>query len=226
MLFLGALSGSIAYADDMYVTDQLLVGIYPDRGLAGAPVKLLKSGTRLEIVQRDGQVIEVKTDDNKQGWLKASYLTLEPPAQAQLAKKKKKIEELNARIKRQWTKAANAENNLKKTAAENLKLQKQLEKLTTQTASGKSQSDVIKQELQQVQKERDGLTTQLEQLSTEHETLADSNADLTAELESVQGGDRWKWFTAAFAVTFIIGLIAGIALLDKMHRRRHGGFRI
>lgn len=226
LILLSALTGSIACADDMYVTDQLLVGIYPDRSLAGSPVTLLKSGARLEIVQRDGQVVEVKTSDNKTGWLKASYLTLEPPAQSQLAKHKKKIEDLNARIKRQWTKAANAENNLKKVEAENLKLQQQLEQLTKQTASGKNQSVELKQQLQQMQNERKELTGQLEQLGNERDTLASSNAELSSELESIEGGDRWKWFTAAFVITFIIGLIVGIALLDKIHRKRHGGFRI
>ncbi len=226
VFMLAALTASFASADDMYVTDQLLVGIYPDRSLAGSPVKLLKSGTKLEIVQRDGQVVEVKTGDNKQGWLKASYLTLEPPALAQLAKSKKKVEDLNTRIKRLWTKTANAENSLKKSEAENLKLQQQLDQLTSQSASGKSHTDTLNQQLNQLREERDGLTSQLEQISGERDSLANSNAELESELESVQGGERWKWYAIAFTVTFVIGLIAGIALLDKIHRSRHGGFRI
>ncbi len=226
LLLLATLSAPIAWADDMYVTDQLLVGIYTDRNLTGPPVKLLKSGTQLEVVQRDGQVVEVKTRDNDQGWLKASYLTLEAPAQKQLTQYKKKIEQLNARIKRQWTKAANAENNLKKIESENLKMQKQLEKLNKQSASGKSQTDELQQQLQQVQGESKELKDQLERVSSERKALADSNSELTATLESVQGGSRWKWFVAAFAITFIVGLIAGIALLDQRQRKRHGGFRI
>jgi len=226
LLLLGTLSASAVWADDMYVTDQLLVGIYTDRSLTGPPVKLLKSGTRLEVVQRDGQVVEVKTSDNNQGWLKASYLTMEPPAQVQLTKNKQKIERLNSRIKRQWTKAANAENNLKKIEAENLKMKRQLEKLAKQSASGKNQSVELQQQLQQLQNERKDLDAQLEQLSGERDTLAGSNSELTAELKSVQGGDRWKWFAGAFAVTFVVGLIAGFTLQDKIQRRRHGGFRI
>jgi len=226
LLLLTTLSASIAWADDMYVTDQLLVGIYTDRSLSGPPVKLLKSGTRLDVIQRDGQVVEVKTSDNAQGWLKASYLTLEPPAQTQLTLYKQKIEKLNARIKRQWTKAANAENNLKKIEAENLKMQKQLDKLNKQSASGKNQSAELQQQLQQLQNERKELDNQIKQLSDERNALTTSNSELTAELESVQGGNRWKWFAGAFAVTFILGLIAGIALLDKRQRKRHGGFRI
>jgi len=226
IILLAALSSSAAWADNMYVTDQLLVGIYTDRSLTGPPVELLKSGAQLEIVQRDGKVVEVKTSDNNQGWLKASYLTLDPPAQAQLTKQKQKIVQLNSRIKRQWTKAANAENNLKKIEAENLKLLTQLEKLTKQSASGKNQSVELQQQLEQLQSESKGLADQVEQLGEERETLANSNSELTTELSSVQGGDRWKWFAGAFAVTFIIGLIAGLVLQDKRQRRRHGGFRI
>ncbi|HED16710.1 MAG TPA: TIGR04211 family SH3 domain-containing protein [Gammaproteobacteria bacterium] len=226
LLMSGMLSANVAWADDMYVTDQLLVGIYTDRSLTGPPVKLLKSGTQLEVVQRDGQVVEVKTSDNNQGWLKASYLTLEPPAQAQLAKQKQKIGQLNSRIKRQWTKAANAENNLKKIEAENLKTKQQLERLTKQSASGKNQSVELQQQLQQLQNERKEQDNQLKLLGDERDSLTSSNSELSATLESLQGTGRWKWFTAAFAVTFVIGLVAGIALLDKRQRKRHGGFRI
>jgi len=226
LLLYGVLSASTAWADDMYVTDQLLVGIYTDRSLTGPPVKLLKSGTQLEVVQRDGQVVEVKTSDNNQGWLKASYLTLEPPAQAQLTKHKQKIVQLNSRIKRQWTKAANAENNLKKIESENLKLQQQLEKLTKQSASGKNLSSGLQEQLQVLKNDNKDQTVLLEKLSGERDTLAVSNSELTTKLESIQGTDRWKWFAAAFAITFIIGLIAGIMMQDKIQRRRHGGFRI
>lgn len=94
---LGAVSMPVT-AETMYVTDRLLLGLYAERGDQGQRLKLLTSGTPIEIVQRQGAFALVKTPDETEGWVKTAFLVDEKPAALRVAEMEREAERLNSEI--------------------------------------------------------------------------------------------------------------------------------
>ncbi|MDH3646796.1 MAG: TIGR04211 family SH3 domain-containing protein [Gammaproteobacteria bacterium] len=74
-----------AIAESLYVTDILRLGLHGSSDTSDAPFRILASGDELEILQRTTYYALVRTADGQEGWVKASYLTDDKPAQARLA---------------------------------------------------------------------------------------------------------------------------------------------
>ena len=70
-----------AWAQSLYVTDKVLVGIYEQASTEGLPVKVVPTGTPLEVLQREGDFAQVRTPDGITGWMENSYLIDHKPAQ-------------------------------------------------------------------------------------------------------------------------------------------------
>ena len=67
-----------------HITDKLLAGLYEEPSSAQKPVKLLSSGTPVEVLEKRGGYQRVKLADGIEGWVNASYVTDEEPAQVKL----------------------------------------------------------------------------------------------------------------------------------------------
>lgn len=81
----GLLFCPAAFAETLYVTDILRLGLHDNSETSGEPIRVLASGDALEILQRSRYYAQVRTADGTEGWVKASYLTDQKPAQAMLA---------------------------------------------------------------------------------------------------------------------------------------------
>lgn len=77
---MGALLPAAAWAETGYVTDSLLVGVHAKKDLNSSILKILPTGTPLEILGRDGDFTRVRTPDGTIGWVDASYLMSTEPA--------------------------------------------------------------------------------------------------------------------------------------------------
>jgi len=73
-----------AFADSMYVTDILRLGLHASSDTSDQPFRMLASGDELEILERSRYYAQVRTANGDVGWVKASYLIDEKPAQARL----------------------------------------------------------------------------------------------------------------------------------------------
>lgn len=94
LLLLAALPG--AYAETVYVTDELTLRLQAEPTDASAVVATLRSGDRLELLDKAGFFALVKTTDGKQGWAKAGYLISERPARARLQELETELQALRA----------------------------------------------------------------------------------------------------------------------------------
>ena len=74
-----------AIAEILYVTDILRLGLHNSSDTSDQPFRILASGDELEIIRRTSYYALVRTTDGQEGWVKASYLIDEKPAQARLA---------------------------------------------------------------------------------------------------------------------------------------------
>lgn len=89
-----ALVSSVAHAETTYVNDQLIVGVTATSDAESERVAQVKSGDKLEVIEREGDQTHIKLSNGKDGWVKSSYLTNEPPPQVRLTERTAEVEKL------------------------------------------------------------------------------------------------------------------------------------
>lgn len=97
-----------ASAHGAHITDKLAVGLHDAPAPEAALVKILTSGTPIEVLERQGAFARVRLSDNTTGWIEKRYVTEERPARAMLV-------EAQARAGRAQKQAAELERILEET---------------------------------------------------------------------------------------------------------------
>jgi len=80
VLILGSLHAGVGLAEQLYVGDKLVVGVYPDVDSENGKLANLETGDAVEALERADKYIRVRLSDGREGWVKANYLTAQPPA--------------------------------------------------------------------------------------------------------------------------------------------------
>ena len=70
----------------------------PDAG--GERVASLKSGDRVELIERSGDAVHVRLANGKDGWLRSSYLSTEQPLRPRLQQSEAEVSGLKAEVSR------------------------------------------------------------------------------------------------------------------------------
>jgi hypothetical protein len=84
-----------AIAEQLYVTEKLVVGIYANPALDGERLAVVRSADAVEVLAREEESAQVRLADGTEGWMKASYLESEPP----LAQRISELESENRRLR-------------------------------------------------------------------------------------------------------------------------------
>jgi Bacterial SH3 domain len=82
------------YGKSIYVIEQLVVSIASAPGPDGERIGQVKSGDKLELIERQGDEAHVRLPNGKEGWIKASYLSAEEPLQHRLTERTAEVEKL------------------------------------------------------------------------------------------------------------------------------------
>jgi hypothetical protein len=95
-----ALEAPAAGTPALYVVEQLVVSVNsaPDGG--GERVASLKSGDRVELIERAGEAVHVRLANGKDGWLRSSYLSTEEPLKARLQQSEAEVSALKSEVGR------------------------------------------------------------------------------------------------------------------------------
>lgn len=99
-------------AENMYITDRVLLGVHADPSEESPLIDSVPSGTSVEVLETKQSFKRVRLPNGKTGWASSSYLMNEKPATAkydELLAKQKKAE---ASLKAIQTKLANKEKEL------------------------------------------------------------------------------------------------------------------
>jgi SH3 domain protein len=96
VLFGAVLPG--AFAETVFVTDELSLRLQAAPEESSQVLGSLRSGDRLELLEKSGFFALVKTEDGKQGWAKAAYLISERPARARLQEMEAELTTLRAGV--------------------------------------------------------------------------------------------------------------------------------
>jgi hypothetical protein len=82
------------HAEPVYVAEQVVVGVASTPGPDGERIGQVKSGDKLELLEREHDQAHVRLPGGKDGWVKSSYLTAEPPLQTRLTERTAEVDKL------------------------------------------------------------------------------------------------------------------------------------
>jgi hypothetical protein len=99
-LLLGAAAPRPARAEELYVIEQLVVGLYSTPDVTGERITTVKSGERVEVLERAGDQVRVRTEGGREGWIRAVYLQAAEPLRPQLAERTAEVARLKEDVSR------------------------------------------------------------------------------------------------------------------------------
>jgi SH3 domain protein len=88
--------GAFVQAESIYVTDMLRLDMYPTEEMTGPSMHKLKSGDRMDLLERKGRYARVRIDGGLEGWVKSLYLVEEEPARTRV----NKLEQTNGSLEK------------------------------------------------------------------------------------------------------------------------------
>ena len=234
-------------ADTGYVIDKLLVGLHKDKTIESTIIKVIPTGTRLEILKSEGGLTFVKDPEGVSGWIDNRYLMNTPPAQTLLQDAQIKTEQLQEElqiVKKQIAESgtenkqqgdAGTTNNAKQLDAlrkENTDLKQQSKSERLKVGELQAQLAELRNQMSQFSDEG-AMAEKIKQLSNEKAALEDQIANRQINTSSsnvsvnTQAGNLgWSKLLAYVLLFLAIGFLCGAYALDLSIRRRHGGFRI
>jgi hypothetical protein len=94
------LLAAVAHAEPLYVVEQLVVAVNAAADGSGERIATVKSGDKLELLERAGESVHVRLPDGRDGWLRAMYLSGDPPLRPRLAQSEAEVARLRAEVAR------------------------------------------------------------------------------------------------------------------------------
>lgn len=192
----------VAGQEVMYVTDVLQLGLFPEEGGGGAPLRTLVSGNELVVLERGRNYVKVRTSDGDEGWTKTAYLVTEKPARFQ-------VNELIAARDSLGARAASAEAELNSARTEASELRERADAASREAVAATEELTAVK----------DQTDRQLAGLQIE-------NRQLRERVESYYGAVPLHWGLGAMGASLLLGVYLGYGFLARRIRRRYGGLRI
>ncbi len=218
---------SNAVAETNYVTDELKIGLHKESSTDSPILKLIPSGTALDVLSREQELVRVTEPGGLSGWVHQRYLLETAPDRSRVLELQKQNSALSQQLQKLQAQPGTPaeavdERNVKeleqKLNSERLKvgeLQAQLADIKSNLNSIGT-SSAAEQQLQELRQANSDLVAQLQANGIEVENAESGLVDY----------QNWKPIAISLLLLFIIGMVAGAYLLDYTNRRRHGGFRV
>jgi hypothetical protein len=204
------------HGDPIYVIEQLVVSVASAPGPDGERIGQVKSGDKLELIEREGEEAHVRLPNGKEGWIKASYLSTEEPLQHRLTERTAEVEKLKQ---------------------EGEKLKQDMGRLESQLAAARVAHNVASAPvLPPGATPRAAAGTPAPNAPTESvppavaEALSGGSTPIreTVFLRSPEraGQTPWPLVLGTSLVMLLAGFVLGWKTLDRRIRRKYGGLRI
>ena len=95
LLVSGLAVPAVLHAESLYVIEQLVVGVSGSADAGGERVATLRSGDRVEALERAGDEVHVRLANGLEGWVRAAYLSADEPLRVRLAQRDAEVARLN-----------------------------------------------------------------------------------------------------------------------------------
>jgi SH3 domain protein len=245
-----------AAAEIVYVSESLRAGIHRSESFESTILALVPSGTELEVLERKGKQIRVKTSDGIVGWVDARYIKAELPSSRRIEGLEEELLQTATELAKAREQAAELEFQLTQAQAQvetqwTLAEQARLETAEPDTGAEPAASDVntaltseTLRELQHVAEENQHLKQRVAELEAVQAMVAEraeaeenalhdepapqyESAGASSTAARYTGITKWKaWQMILLASALLLAFAAGAYLIDWEVRRRHGGFRV
>lgn len=196
--------GSAAAGSTHYVTDEFTITLRSGAGNQYRILKLLPTGTAVEVLEAGNGWTRVATDNDQQGWVPSQYLISQPPAAARLQQISAELAQMHAR---------------------DSQIKQQMDGSQQQLAQARDHIQQLSGErdrlIEQLNESREGvdLATENKQLKKQIIDLKRRLQDLVNEAERLADRSRQDWFLVGAGV-LLAGMLAGIIMTRIRWRRR------
>jgi SH3-like domain-containing protein len=101
-LALGALAAGLTMAapasESLYVVEQLVVNVNSAPDASGERIATVKSGERVEVLERVRDQVHVRLGNGSDGWIRAGYLSADEPLRARLIQRDAEVAQLREEV--------------------------------------------------------------------------------------------------------------------------------
>ncbi|MDX1513844.1 MAG: TIGR04211 family SH3 domain-containing protein [Gammaproteobacteria bacterium] len=235
-----------AGAESAYVAQSQNIGIHEAATLQSTILKLVPSGTELEILERDEQNrVRVRLKDGVEGWVDGQYLRDGIPPARRVTELEDELLQTATELARARDQVAELEFELSKSRAEAAALVAGMTQAAAKTTGSETLTSDTLRELQNLAEENQRLkqrvaeleavqTMAIERVAEVEQAVSGSPQPEAAESEenpallsrytAIVGWPLWKKILLTSAI--LLAFAVGCYLVDWDVRRRHGGFRV
>ena len=221
--------------------DKLLVGVHQDKNLDSAIIKVLPTGTKLEVKKREGELALIKDPSGVEGWIDSAYLMEEIPASIAVTQLQAEVATLTSKLK-EGSGAPNGKpvpsDERDQLLKENTELKRDLSASKLKIAEFQTKIGALESKASRATTPADTVIEELEaanlELAKKLEGSVQANRRLESELEerddqpgqTIHADSLSAPIMAGFGIAVLLAFGVGIYLMDYLNRRRHGGFRV
>lgn len=185
-------------AEVHYVSDQLWLKMYQDSALSRT-LPSLKSGDRVEVLQRDDGYANIETSNGTRGWVKSSYLVKDKPAVTRLAEVREELDSLRAKHT-------------------DLLLE------TPGTPMQQSSDAELKGRVEKMEAERDALQNHVNELQMQNTRQVEELRTLQQVTASKSQGKHMILWVLIPLLTLVSGFFIGFKFFENKIKARFGGY--
>ena len=214
------ITSMVVHAEVAYVTDKIKIGLHQEASNESPIIKLVPSGTKLNIIERENDLIYAEEPEGVRGWVNSQNILNSKPGRTkviELETVNKELEKKILTLQNESGKLISNEELEKKLNTERLKVgELQVELTNIKSKAGNIESnEKLLADINHLKNANKQLINQLESSGI----VSDENGNQISSKNS-----SLKFIS--FMIIFIFGIIGGILILDFINRRRHGGFRV
>lgn len=199
LLLVIASGWSTLAGETRYVRDELVITVRAGQGTRYRVLTTIRTDTQVEVLERQGRYVRVRTPDGTEGWCLAQYLTPEKPKQW-------RIDKLQKQATAQKKKIAALQEQLQGVQQQRQQWQQQKTQLQEQLQALQQQNQQLKQKYQQLKdKSADvvALDQRYQDLQSRFEKLQQHAQRLEKENSSMLKQAMLKWFLAGAGVLLL-----------------------
>ena len=206
---LGAPNGK-PHGEAIYVIEQLVVGVTDAPGPNGERIGQVKSGDKLDLIERQDDEAHVQLPNGKEGWIKSSYLSTEEPLQHRLTVRTAEVEKLKQ---------------------EGEKLKQDMGRLESQLAAARVAHNAASAPPPAPAPMPPAANTPAETIPPAVADALSGGSTPVRETVFLRSPERpgqtpWPWVLGTAVLMLLAGFVLGWKTLDRRIRQKYGGLRI